>query len=231
MSDPARHILTWQCGEDEDSKIREAFRVCYDRGKFKDLYQTDSGVQFRARLKVVPPFLAELSRQHPDVRFTQEWASASRMEAGKTIYCSGEQADDRTPKDVERYANKVWECAEQTEAFLQFRDKIEANWQEYKQKMLALSKEALIDHAEVIAAAQFCREALASQLLSQDMRDYLQRFVDPLEVVRDAWLDGQNVDQTEEFDHVLWELRDRQTAEQDHTMEPGYELGQTEQSM
>ena len=89
MSDPAQHILTWQCGENEDKKIREALQVCCDRGKFKDLCQTASGVQFRARLKVVPPFLTDLSRQHPDVRFTQEWASFSRAEAGKTVYSGG----------------------------------------------------------------------------------------------------------------------------------------------
>lgn len=231
MSDPAQHILTWQCGKDEDKKIRESLQVCYDRGKFKDLCQTASGVQFRARLKVVPPFLTELSRQHPDVCFTQEWASSSRTEAGRTVYIEGEQTEDHDLKDVKHYAHEVWKRARHTEAAMRFGYKIEANWQEYKRKMLALPKETLIDDAETIAATQFCREYLTSRMLSQDMRDYLQRFKNPLKVVRDAWLDGQNVDMTVEFDHVLWELRDRQDAEQDYAMEPEYEPGEPEQSM
>lgn len=219
MSDPAQHILTWQCGKDEDKKIREALQVCYDRGKFKDLCQTASGVQFRARLKVVPPFLTDLSRQHPDVRFTQEWASFSRAEAGKTVYSGGEQTETPHQRDVGQYADEIWRRAEQTETSLQFTHKVEANWQEYRQKMLSLSKEALIEKAGEIAAVKLTRDVLTRTGLDAEAREYLNRFENPLQVVSDSWLSEQDGDRSAAFDHVLWVLRDRHDAEQEYEME------------
>lgn len=219
MSDPAQHILTWQCGKDEDKKIREALQVCYDRGKFKDLCQTASGVQFRARLKVVPPFLTDLSRQHPDVCFTQEWASASRLEAGKKVYSGSERTETPNQKDVGQYADEIWRRAEQTEIALQFAHKVEDNWQEYRQKMLSLSKEALIEKAGEIVAVKLTRDVLTRPGLDKEVMEYLDRFENPLEVVSDSWLAEQDGDRSAAFDHVLWVLRDRQAAEQEYEME------------
>lgn len=100
-----------------------------------------------------------------------------------------------------------------------FRSKVEDNWQKYREKLLALPKEELLEKAEEIAAMKYCREMLTSRAVSQDLREYLNQFVDPLRVVADAWLNEQNVDLTEEFGHVLWTLRDRQDAEQEYEME------------
>lgn len=219
MSDPAQHILTWQCGKDEDKKIREALQVCCDRGKFKDLCQTASGVQFRARLKVVPPFLTELSRQHPDGCFTQEWASASRLEAGKTVYSGSERTETPNHKDVGQYADEIWRRAEQTETALQFAHKVEDNWQEYRQKMLSLPKEALIEKAGEIAAVKLTRDVLARPGLDTEVREYLDRFDNPLEVVSDSWLSEQDGDWSAAFDHVLWVLRNHEDAEIDYETE------------
>lgn len=184
--------------------------------------QTASGVQFRARLKVVPPFLTDLSRQHPDVRFTQEWASFSRAEAGKTVYSGGEQTETPHQKDVGQYANEIWRHAEQTETALQFAHKVEENWQEYRQKMLSLPKEALIEKAGDIAAVKLTRDVLARPGLDTEAREYLDRFENPLQVVSDSWLAEQDGDWSAAFDHVLWVLRDRQAAEQDYPLESEY---------
>lgn len=100
-----------------------------------------------------------------------------------------------------------------------FHDKVEASWQRYHENLLTLPKEDLLEKAEEIAAMKYCLDVLTGSAVSQDNRDYLDRFTDPLRVVADAWLNEQNVDLTEEFDHVLWELRDRQAAEQEYEME------------
>lgn len=100
-----------------------------------------------------------------------------------------------------------------------FHDKVEASWQGYRANLLTLPKEDLLEKAEEIASMKYCRDVLTGSAVSQDNRDYLDRFTDPLRVVADAWLNEQNVDLTEEFDHVLWELRDRQAAEQEYEIE------------
>ena len=114
---------------------------------------------------------------------------------------------------------------------LRFHDKVEANWQGYRANLLTLSKDDLLEKAEEIAAMKYCRDMLTSRKVSQEARDYLDRFTDPLRVVADAWLAERNGDYSTAFDHVLWELRDRQAAEQEYAMEPGYETGETGQSV
>lgn len=218
MSDPAQHILTWQCGKAEDKKIRESLQVCYDRGKFKDLCQTASGVQFRARLKVVPFFLADLSGQHPDILFTHEWASVSRLEAGKWSYQSGKVVSIE-PHSLEPDADEIWFRAAENEKAYLFQCKVEENWQEYRQKMLSLSKEALIEKAGEIAAVKLTRDVLTRPGLDAEAREYLDRFEKPLEVVSDSWLSEQDGDRSAAFDHVLWVLRNHEDAEIDYETE------------
>ena len=99
MNDTAQHILTWHCGEDEDKDIRQALQTKYSKGKIKCLYAFPQGVQFQARLKATAPFLSDLSRQHPDVEFIQEWASASHMEAGTSVFLGGGLAESSVPVD------------------------------------------------------------------------------------------------------------------------------------
>ena len=100
-----------------------------------------------------------------------------------------------------------------------FHDKVVTSWQGYRANLLTLSKEDLLEKAEEIAAMKYCREILTGSAISQDMREYLGRFTDPLRVVADAWLAEQSDDYNAAFDHVLWELRDRQAAEQEYEME------------
>ena len=117
------------------------------------------------------------------------------------------------------------------EAISCFKEKIASNWQAYREKLLALPKEVLIDRAEEIAAVKLSREVLTIPSLSRNDLDYLDRFSDPLQVVAESWLSEQDGDQSAALDHALWELRDRQAAEQEYAMEPGYETGETGQSV
>lgn len=224
MSGPGQHILTWSCGDDEDKEIRGAVQTKYNKGKIKYQYQIPNGVQFQARLKVVSSFLLALSRQHPEVEFTQEWASASRTEGGTSVFLAGGWRNSIlpvNPNDNRVYACDIWERAAHTEALSCFREKIESAWQAYREKLHTLSKNALIDRAEEIAAVKLCRDVLTSHSLTQNDLDYLNRFADPLQLVAESWLSEQDGDQSAALDHVLWTLRDRQDAEQD------YELDQT----
>lgn len=230
MSELAQHILTWNCPSDEGDEIRKAVRECGDRGKFKDVYPTPSGIQFRAGFKVVPPFLRELSGQHPGIRFTQEWASASHMDAGTQTYLSGKLISGHSHMP-EQYANEIWSRAADNEAASAFRCKVEENWREYRQDLLSLPKDDLIDKAGDIAAVRLTKEVLTSPSLDREAWEYLDRFVDPLEVVSDSWLSEQEGDMSAAIDHALWELHNRQDAEQDYELEPEYQSHEPGQSM
>lgn len=46
------------------------------------------------------------------------------------------------------------------------------------------------------------------------------RFEDPLMVIRDQWILEQSIDLSEEFDHVLWYLKDSGVAEQGYPLVP-----------
>jgi hypothetical protein len=46
-----------------------------------------------------------------------------------------------------------------------------------------------------------------------DYLEYLLRFENPLEVVRDQWIDEQNVAHDDEITHVLWTISDKGDAE------------------
>ena len=104
------------------------------------------------------------------------------------------------------------------EAISCFKEKIASNWQAYREKLLALPKEVLIDRAEEIAAVKLSREVLTIPSLSRNDLDYLDRFSEPLQVVAESWLSEQDGDQSAALDHALWELRDRQDAEQLYEM-------------
>lgn len=228
MSELAQHILTWGCPDDEGAEIRKAIQICEDKGRIKAVCPTTSGIQFQADPKIVPYFLQELSLQHPGIQFTREWASAIRMDAGIQIYLSGELLSEQHYMS-EQNANEIWSRAAYNEAALAFRCKVEDNWQDYQRDMLSLSKEDLIEKASDIAAVKLTRDVLTRLCLDQEAREYLDRFVNPLEVVSDSCLSEQDGGMSAAFDHVLWKLRDQQDAEQDYELEPEYR--EQEQSM
>ena len=95
------------------------------------------------------------------------------------------------------------------------RDKLEANYQIYIRQLQNKPSADLIEQAAEIAAAKLVYAELKGGGYNLDYLEYLLRFENPLEVVRNAWLDESNVAHRQEMDHDLWSLMDKGNAEQE----------------
>ncbi|WP_312645494.1 hypothetical protein [Hydrogenoanaerobacterium sp.] len=80
----------------------------------------------------------------------------------------------------------------------------------------------LVDMASEIAAAKFVYGELSGGRYSHEYMEYLLRFENPLEVVRDQWISEQTVDFSEELTHALWTLWDKGESESEYTLDPEY---------
>lgn len=101
-------------------------------------------------------------------------------------------------------------------------EKIEANFRSYIQQLQSKPALDLIEQATEIAAAKLVYEELMDGC-SSDYMGYLLRFENPLELVRDQWLDEQNTAHHEEMDHVLWNIVDKGIGEGDYEMDAAYQ--------
>lgn len=99
------------------------------------------------------------------------------------------------------------------------REKLEANYRAYIQQLQTKPTADLIEQAAEIAAAKLVFEELRDGGYNPDYLEYLLRFQNPLEVVRDQWLNENNVTHSDEMDHALWTLVDRGGAEQDYELD------------
>jgi cysteinyl-tRNA synthetase len=98
-------------------------------------------------------------------------------------------------------------------------DKIENEMASYMKQLDLLSHDELILAAEEISAMMTCRSELMSQgeCLPRQELIFLLNEDKPLELLRNAWLDYQNVDVGEEFQNVLTGLYDQK---QEQKQEP-----------
>jgi hypothetical protein len=101
------------------------------------------------------------------------------------------------------------------------REKIEANYRSYIQQLQTKPASDLIEQAGEIAAAKLVYEELMDGC-SPEYTEYLLRFENPLEVVRDQWLNEQNVSHDEEMSHVLWNIVDKADAEQIYELDEAF---------
>ncbi len=94
---------------------------------------------------------------------------------------------------------------------------------DYARGMWDLPGSAVYDRAEEIAATRFCYNQLVGHLDDWPAGDlaYLLRFRTPLAVLRDQWMTEQG-GETIGIGHALWELRDKQAAEADYDLDPGW---------
>lgn len=99
---------------------------------------------------------------------------------------------------------------EKNELYEKLAKKVGKCWDSYVERLLKCSPSELITRAEEIAAAGFCYDQLVhcASLYSDDLLEYLLCFDDPLETMRDQWVDEQNVDCSDEFSYALWGLRE-----------------------
>ena len=101
------------------------------------------------------------------------------------------------------------------------REKIEANYRSYIQQLQTKPSSDLIEQAGEIAAAKLVHEELMDGC-DPEYSEYLLRFENPLEVVRDQWLNEQNVSHDEEMSHVLWNIVDKGDAEQIYELDEAF---------
>ena len=86
--------------------------------------------------------------------------------------------------------------------------RLNENYAAYAAQLTRRSFADLIDTADEIAAAKFVCEHLVSCCTDQDAA-LLLRFDNPLELMRDRWLEENNVDHSEEISHMIWNVQDK----------------------
>ena len=105
-----------------------------------------------------------------------------------------------------------------------FQKKIETNYITYINELQGITCTELIDRAEEIAATKQIYKELGEGGYNTGYMEYLLRFKNPLEVVRDRWLNehenGYILEQ--DMEHVLWTLADKRDAEQDYELDETY---------
>lgn len=104
------------------------------------------------------------------------------------------------------------------------KQKVSANFAEYKEKWLKMSPSELIDRCEELEAVTRMAQELPSAVSDEDA-EYLLQFKNPLEVVSDEWISRNGIDSLivdDEMSHLLWSLQDRGDAEQAYEMEPEF---------
>lgn len=86
--------------------------------------------------------------------------------------------------------------------------RLEENYAAYTAQLTRRSFADLIETADEIAAAKLICENLAAICTDSDAA-LLLRFDDPLELMRDRWLEETRVDHSEAIRHIIWTVRDR----------------------
>ena len=86
--------------------------------------------------------------------------------------------------------------------------RLEENYAGYLSQLAKKSFADLIELAPEIAAARVVCDELQASCSEQEAAVLLQ-FDDPLEVVRDQWLEEEKVSHDQEMDHVLWNILDK----------------------
>jgi len=88
--------------------------------------------------------------------------------------------------------------------------KVEAAWTAYEEAMLQRPARSIFAKAAEIDAARTCFEELVlnAKAYPDDLLEYLLRFDDPLEAMREQWIQEQNAACSETFKHALRSLRE-----------------------
>lgn len=98
------------------------------------------------------------------------------------------------------------------------KERLKANYEAYIQQLKIKPAPDLIEMASEISAAKFIYEELSVGGAFDDYADYLLQFENPLEVLKDGWLEEQSYDHHEELDHALWNMADRGFGVGDYPM-------------
>ena len=99
-------------------------------------------------------------------------------------------------------------------------ERTEVEMAAYMRRLDHLERDELIQSAAEISAMQVCRGRLTVQgkSLSREELQFLLQTENPLEVLREAWLERQNADEGETFSSLLSDLRDETQRMRSPTM-------------
>lgn len=86
--------------------------------------------------------------------------------------------------------------------------RLEENYAAYVAQLTKRSFADLIDTADEIAAAKFICEHLALACTDSEAA-LLLRFDDPLELMRDRWLEENSVDRSDEIKHMICTVQNK----------------------
>lgn len=89
------------------------------------------------------------------------------------------------------------------------KERLKSNYEAYIRTLQAELPPDLIDQAAEIAAAKLVYQELQENGCPREFVDYLLRFENPLEMVRDMYLREQDLPHGEELYHLLWDLADQ----------------------
>lgn len=110
----------------------------------------------------------------------------------------------------------------ENEIYQKLSKKLDDNFKGFVQKWLELDPSHLIEKSEEIAATKLVHAELESGVYGTDLLEYLLRFENPLEVVRDQWIDEEYVAHDNEMTHALWSISDRGDAEQNYGLDASF---------
>ena len=113
---------------------------------------------------------------------------------------------------------------EQKDIKMELSEKLETSYITLMREWLKLEPLQLIEKVEEIAATKLVYEELKNGGYSADSLEYLLRFKNPLEVVRDKWIEenGSEMVHDDDMTHVLWSIADKRDAEQGYELDEAY---------
>lgn len=88
------------------------------------------------------------------------------------------------------------------------KERVEANYRSYLMQMQNKPATEIIEQAAEIAATKLVYDELMKGC-NEDYTEYLLRFENPLELVRDQWMIVQNESYSQELEYVLWQITDK----------------------
>ena len=100
-------------------------------------------------------------------------------------------------------------------------DRLEKNYTDFTDEWLALTPFELIEKAEEICATQLVKEHLL-YTMNQDKAEWFLRFQNPLEIVRDKWMEENGIGTVhdEDISHAVWTVIDCQDTESFYDLAP-----------
>jgi hypothetical protein len=106
----------------------------------------------------------------------------------------------------------------------QLREKLDRNISDYRKAWGRMSSDVLTGYAQEIEATRVAyNELYSGYAYSEEKLEYLLRFENPLEVMRDRWIEEQcRPDVSEEMNHVLWSVMTDPDTEVEYALDGSY---------